>query len=78
MVSRFFKNNRRQRVRDMRQEMIDDTSSFLSWALKGDHGLPRIPTKLASDGGFGQMMKVPGARKLASRWWAKAVDLLPD
>lgn len=78
MVANFFKRSRRQRVRDMRQEMISETSAFLSWALKNSHSLPRIPTKLADKGGFSSMMKVPGARQLAARWWSKAVDLLPD
>ena len=78
MGSSFFKRSRRERVRDLRQEMIDDMGDFLSHALNGEQEVPRIPIKMAGEGGFGKLMKMPGARQLATNWWAKAVERLPD
>lgn len=76
MVAPF--SRRQQRPRDLRRQMIDETSAFLTWALSGKHDLPRIPTRLVDKGGFAALMSVPGARKLAARWWSKALSLLPD
>ena len=66
------------RPRDLRREMIDETSAFLTWALSQDRGLPRIPTRLVSKGGFAGFIKHPGAKALVYRWWGKALSLLPD
>ncbi len=65
---------RRKRPRDLRREMIDETSRFLSWALSEDRKLPRIPTALVDEGGFDRLMKLPGAKKISAKWWIRAID----
>jgi hypothetical protein len=62
------------RIRDLRMEMINDTSRFLTWALAQDRGLPRIPRKRVDAGGFSEMLKVPGVKKLMWRWWDRTLD----
>ena len=57
-----------------RREIIDETNRFLSWALSEDRKLPRIPTTLVESGGFDKLMKTPGAKKIAARWWVRAID----
>jgi len=64
--------------RDLQKEMIDETSRWLSWALSEGRDLPRIPTRMVDHGGFASMLKLPGAKKLAARWWARVLDVLPD
>lgn len=54
--------------------MIRDTSRFLTWALAEERGLPRIPTRRSSAGGFGALMRRPAARLMAAHWWHRAVD----
>ena len=64
--------------RDLRSEMIDETSRWLSWALSQGRDLPRIPTRMVDHGGFSKLLKMPGAKALAARWWKRVLDLLPD
>ena len=65
---------RREGPRDFHKELIDETSRFLSWALSEDRDLPRIPTAKVGSGGFDELMKMPGARKIAAKWWIAAID----
>jgi hypothetical protein len=58
---------------DPRQRMIDETSAFLNWALAEDRGLPRIPRKRVDEGGFAELLAVPGARVLIRRWWNRVL-----
>ncbi len=64
--------------RDLHVEMIDETSRWLSWALSQGRDLPRIPTRMVDHGGFTEILKKPGAKQLAARWWKRVLDLLPD
>ncbi len=64
--------------RDRRLEMIEETNRFLNWALSEGADVPRIPTRLVDRGGFGDIMRMRGARHLAARWWAKVIEILPD
>ena len=61
---------------DPRQRMIDETSAFLSWALAEDRNLPRIPRKRVDEGGFTELLAVPGARVLIGRWWNRVLTEL--
>jgi hypothetical protein len=59
---------------DPRTRMIQETSAFLSWALAEDRELPRIPRKRVDEGGFNELLAVPGARVLVNRWWNGVLD----
>ena len=63
------------RVPDIRARMIGQTGAFLSWGLDGDRGLPRIPRRKVSEGGFTTAMRQPGARAAVNRWWAAALTV---
>lgn len=71
---------KREPMRDLRKEMIDDASRFISWALSQDKDgqVPRIPVKLVEKGGFSKVMKIPGAKAMAARLWSRMLDMLPD
>ncbi|MEX2212529.1 MAG: hypothetical protein WD768_00280 [Phycisphaeraceae bacterium] len=69
---------KREPMRDLRKEMIDETSRFITWALSQDEKVPRIPVRRVEKGGFSQAMKVPGARSMAARLWSRLLDTLPD
>jgi hypothetical protein len=58
---------------DRRIEMIQQTSAFLSWALAEDRGLPQIPRQRVDQGGFGPLLREPGGRALAARWWLQVL-----
>lgn len=58
--------------RDLRREMIRETSAFLSWALAQGADMPRIPRRRVSEGGFAGLMQVPGARAAAAAFWERA------
>ena len=62
------------RLRDLGQEMVDDTSKFLTWALSANRGLARIPIRRVDNGGFELMIRVPGVKKLVRRWWDRALE----
>lgn len=64
------------RPRDARQEMISETSAFLSWALREGGRMPRIPRRRVDDGGFTAFMRMPGAWAAVTRWWDAALDQL--
>ncbi len=61
------------RVPDVRARMISQTGAFLSWGLAGDRGLPLIPRRRVSEGGFAAYLRNPGVREAFSRWWAVAL-----
>lgn len=61
---------------DSRRRMIAETEAFLNWALRrGD--LPRIPRRKVSDGGFTSLLRHPGARAAAARFWQRTLEKLP-
>ena len=49
--------------------MIAETSAFLTWALREDISLPRIPRKRVSEGGFRHLLAQPGVRGRLDHWW---------
>lgn len=67
---------RKNEIRDLRRDMIQDTNRFLTWALQQERDLPRIPVRRVERGGFDRLMSVPGAAKMASRWWGRALNML--
>jgi len=62
--------------RDLREQMIDETNAFLNWALRHPGQVPRIPRRRVDRGGFSQLMRMPGARELAGRWWRRALEMV--
>ena len=61
-------------ARDLRKEMIAETSAFLTWALAQDRALPEIPRRRVDQGGFSQVLTNPAARALVGRWWSRLLD----
>lgn len=70
-----FDDSARYLGRDLRRQMIAEHSAFLSWALRQGR-LPRIPRRRVSYGGFGSLMKRPGARAAVAHWWRRALEQL--
>lgn len=66
-------------TREVRAQMLEHTSAFLSWALR-QKSMPRIPRIRTDLGGFDPIMRKPGGRELAAAWWSKALGehLEPD
>ena len=62
-----------RRPRDIREEMITETSAFLTWALQDDRGMPRIPSKRLDRGGFSGLLSHPGARAAVRHWWGRVL-----
>jgi len=58
---------------DRREQMIAETSAFLTWALANDIDLPRIPRRKVSIGGFSVYMDVPGAKAAMQHWWQRTL-----
>jgi hypothetical protein len=56
--------------------MIHETSAWLTWALDHRIEVPRIPSRRVDEGGFDRLMRLPGAKAVINRWWAKTFDLL--
>ena len=51
---------------------------WLNNAIGGAYGpLPRIPTRLVRDGGFGGLRKTENGRRWADGWWGDAIDRTP-
>jgi len=80
MPSRRYRRNGRDgdRPRDLRHEMIRETNAFLSWALAQGSGMPRIPRRRVSEGGFSGLMRLPRARAAAAAFWQRTFDRLGD
>lgn len=59
-----------------RQQMIDETSAFLTWALRSGIDMPRIPRRRVDDGGFDRALRLPGARRFVQRWWSRTLAIV--
>lgn len=66
----------KDRVREARVEMINETSAFLTWALRAHEDMPRIPARKVDDGGFNLMMKMPAFRQMVAEFWEKILGAL--
>ncbi len=60
--------------RDPREQMIAQTSAFLSWALREGSDEPRIPRRRLDQGGFTKLLRAPGARAAVAHWWSRVLD----
>lgn len=50
-------------------------SAWLTWALRrGGAGLPRIPVRAVSEGGYGPLMATSEGREWAEAWWGDALS----
>lgn len=49
-------------------------SSWLTRALRRGSRVPRIPTRLVRDGGFGPVMSTPEGRLWAAEFWSAALE----
>lgn len=47
---------------------------WLSAALRSGRSFPRIPVRKVSEGGFSGMLRRPGGREVAARWWEDALE----
>jgi len=65
-----------QGLPDRRQQMIDETGAWLTWALDNDLDVPRIPRRRVSDGGFKQMLEHPAARAAVRHWWMRTLGIV--
>ena len=63
---------------DLREQMLCETSTFLTWALARDRGLPNIPRRRVSEGGFARLLRQPGAREAIDRWWLRTLEIVAD
>lgn len=74
----FGRSNRYARPIDARRRAIAETNAFLTWAMRSNQKLPRIPRRRVELGGFNEMLKRPMAGKIISHWWSKALDRVRD
>lgn len=61
-----------------RRRAIAETNAFLSWAMKSDEPMPRIPRRRVDRGGFAQLLSRPNASGIIASWWGKALDKVRD
>jgi len=54
--------------------MINETSAFISWALRNSHRVPRIPRKRVDEGGFSELLRNSRARRTVTRWWSSLLS----
>lgn len=74
-----FRRSQRYRVpADARRQAIAETSAFLTWALRTDQQLPRIPRRRVDRGGFSQMLRHPLGGRLITYWWAQALERIRE
>ncbi|MEM9253344.1 MAG: hypothetical protein AAGB29_13430 [Planctomycetota bacterium] len=64
----------RRRRLETPEQMVRETSAFLTWALPRSHRLPRVPTRPVHQGGFASLLSIPGARQRLARWWAVSLE----
>jgi hypothetical protein len=74
---------------ETRQQMIDSTNRFLSWALGpggpggsgGPRGRgvrhPRIPRRRVDRGGFSTILRMHGAQAMARDFWRRVLSMTP-
>jgi len=61
-------------AQDARRRAIAETNAFLTWAIRSEQDLPRIPRRRVDQGGFSQMLKRPLSGTIIAYWWAQALD----
>ena len=58
----------------IRERMILQHARWLTWAMRHEPSLPRIPVRKVSEGGFARLMSTPAGRYTAERWWDRALE----
>lgn len=48
--------------------------AWLNWALTHDRGLPEIPRRRVSEGGFAGLVSTEDGRRIATGWWEWAFE----
>lgn len=61
---------------DRRQEMIDETSAFITWALANPEKVPRLPVRSVNSGGFDGITRSASANKLIAGFWNRAISVI--
>lgn len=56
--------------------MLDETSAWLSWAIRNRVEVPRIPRRRVDLGGFTKIINNPGARAAAKQFWVRTFAAL--
>ncbi|MEX0887676.1 MAG: hypothetical protein WD009_14685 [Phycisphaeraceae bacterium] len=69
-----FPRRSRNEPEDARRHMVQETSAFLTWALRTQADVPRIPCRRIDRGGFSELLKRRGARAAVAHWWVRALD----
>jgi len=57
-----------------RRHMIQETETFLAWALREGRDLPRIPRRRVDRGGFTELLRRPLARAAVAHWWRRVLE----
>lgn len=72
-----FSFRRPHRIPESREQMIADTSAFLSQALRQHRPDLRIPTRRVDQGGFAPLLRrSPVARAAVRHWWYRALSVI--
>jgi hypothetical protein len=58
---------------DRRKQMIAETNAWLTWAVRSNHDIPKIPTRRVDRGGFTTMLQNEGAKSAVRHWWSNAI-----
>ncbi len=58
-----------------RRRMIAETGAWLTWALRHNVQVPKIPTIRVGqdDMGYTHRLRLPGARAAVKHWWDRAI-----
>lgn len=48
-------------------------SEWLTWALRAEDRMPRIPRQAVRDGGYEAMLRTDRGRRVCERWWRRAL-----
>jgi hypothetical protein len=71
-----FRLGRHRRRLETPEQMIRETSAFLTWALPRADRLPRVPARPMHRGGFSGLRAIPGASQRLAHWWDVSLDRL--
>jgi hypothetical protein len=60
------------------EKATQEHSAWLTAALRSKQELPRIPVRRADTGGFDALRNRPSGKDHAERWWALALERVPE
>ena len=71
-----FSFSRQHRILETREQMIAETSAFLSEAVRHPRPEWRIPTRRVDEGGFSEILRRSAlARVAVCHWWHRALEI---